>query len=311
MEVEKVLDAKMDHVKSEKVISAVKIGSDIRYYLSGFMRKQGYVEVPPVIISPLTDPLNHPVFDPVIDYYGEKYSLTKSMIFHKQIMVQSFGSIFTFSPNIRMEEAERSSTGRHLSEFTQLDVEKRGASRDEIMSMVEEMITGLFDYIKHEDSELLSRLGRDLHIPGKPFERIKYLDAERQYGKNFESILSKKKTEPFWIIDIPLHQREFYDRESDIDSEILVDMDLVYPEGFGEAISGGEREYKLEKIKERIHKKDQTEDQFRWFIEFAKRGLEPSAGFGIGIERLTRYVCGFKRIEDTHPFPKVPGEFSL
>ena len=90
MEVGKVLDAKLDHVKSEKVIAAVKIGSDIRYYLGKFMREQGYLEVPPVIISPLTDPLNHPVFDPVIDYYGEKYSLTKSMIFHKQIMVQSF-----------------------------------------------------------------------------------------------------------------------------------------------------------------------------------------------------------------------------
>ncbi|WP_393971929.1 asparagine synthetase A [Oxyplasma meridianum] len=311
MEIEKVLDAKMDHVKSDKVIAAVKIGSDLRYYLGKFMREQGYVEVPPVIISPLTDPLNHPVFDPVINYYGEKYSLTKSMIFHKQIMVQSFGSIFTFSPNIRIEEAERSSTGRHLSEFTQLDVEKRGATRDEIMSMVEEMITGLFRYIREKDSELLSKLGRNLQVPSKPFERIKFLDAEKQYGKDFETVLSKKKTEPFWIVDIPLQQREFYDRESDTDPEILVDMDLVYPEGFGEAISGGEREFKLDKIKERISKKGQTEEQFKWFVEFARRGLEPSAGFGIGIERLTRFICGFKRIEDTHPFPKVPGEFSL
>ncbi len=44
------------------------------------------------------------------------------------------------------------------------------------------------------------------------------------------------------------------------------------------------------------------------YIEFARRGLPPSAGFGIGIERLVRYICGFKRIDDVHPFPKVPGE---
>ena len=38
-----------------------------------------------------------------------------------------------------------------------------------------------------------------------------------------------------------------------------------------------------------------------------KLGIPPSAGFGIGVERFTRYICGLKNIWDAVPFPKVPG----
>ena len=88
-------------------------------------------------------------------------------------------------------------------------------------------------------------------------------------------------------------------------------MDLMYPEGFNEAISGGEREYEIERIKERVLAKGQTFEQFKWFLDYAEEGLQLSSGFGIGIERLVRYICGFKRIEDVHPFPKTPGKFSI
>ena len=55
---------------------------------------------------------------------------------------------------------------------------------------------------------------------------------------------------------------------------ILRDMDLIWPEGFEEASSGGEREYELSQILERIQKKGQTEEQFKWFIELAKQGIK-------------------------------------
>ena len=42
------------------------------------------------------------------------------------------------------------------------------------------------------------------------------------------------------IVDIPLQEREFYDREKDEEEGVLMDMDLIYPHGYGEAISGGE-----------------------------------------------------------------------
>lgn len=306
-----LVDSLQQHLEDKKVQKAIEVQSDIRAYLGEFFRKHGFIEVPPVIISPITDPLNHPVLDPSIDYYGMKYGLTKSMIFHKQILAKELGSIFTFSPNIRLETPEKEKTGRHLSEFTQIDVEKRGASREEMMGLVEDLMVGLTQHMNRERASDLKFLGRKLNVPSRPFRKFRFLDAEKEYGKDFESILSGKMKDPFWIIDIPLENREFYDRESDSEPGILEDMDLIYPEGFGEGLSGGEREFLEERIRERIKRKGQSEEQFKWILAYSTKGLAPSAGFGIGIERLTRYICGLQRIEDTHPFPKIPGKLSL
>ena len=85
-------------------------------------------------------------------------------------------------------------------------------------------------------------------------------------------------------------------------------MDLIYPEGYGEALSGGEREYEFKRIKTRLHQKGQTLEQFKDYISLVKQGLPPSAGFGIGIERLTRFICGLQTIEEASLFPKIPGK---
>ncbi len=46
---------------------------------------------------------------------------------------------------------------------------------------------------------------------------------------------------------------------------------------------------------------------YGWYLEMLREGVPPSAGFGIGVERLTRYVSGLENIWDAVPFPKVPG----
>ncbi|HLH85546.1 MAG TPA: asparagine synthetase A [Thermoplasmataceae archaeon] len=300
-----------EHLSNTKLETALKIHSHVRLMASEFLQERGFLEVPPVIFSTVTDPLNHPVYDPSFEYDGTRYALTKSMIFHKQMLVKRFPKIYTFSPNVRLELPEKASTGRHLLEFTQLDLEVRGARREDVMDLGEDLLISILRSVKKTFSDELKQIGRDLRIPEKPFKRIRYLDAESEYGSEFESALSRKERSPFWIIDIPLDKREFYDLEKAEEPGILRDMDLIYPEGYQEALSGGEREYDLSRIKERIRKKNQTEDQFRWFLEFAKMGLDPSAGFGIGIERLVRYICGYSRIELVHPFPKVPGKVSI
>jgi aspartate-ammonia ligase (EC 6.3.1.1) len=143
-----------------------------------------------------------------------KYGLTKSMIFHKQILAKELGSIFTFSPNIRLETPEKEKTGRHLSEFTQIDVERRNASREDMMSLVEDLMVGLTRHVRESRAEDLKFLGRELKVPRKPFRVFRFLDAEKEYGKDFEAVLSSEMKDPFWIIDIPLENREFYDMET-------------------------------------------------------------------------------------------------
>ncbi|MCL4407845.1 MAG: hypothetical protein M1521_04335 [Thermotogae bacterium] len=58
----------------------LEISSEIMSESGQFLRKSGFIEILPVIISPITDPLNHSVFDASIDYYNGQYALTKSML---------------------------------------------------------------------------------------------------------------------------------------------------------------------------------------------------------------------------------------
>lgn len=144
--------------------------------------------------------------------------------------------------------------------------------------------------------------------PNERVPEVKYLDAYDQYGKDFETILSKSFTEPFWLIDIPIWEREFYDRLSD-DGKTLVDMDLILPLGFGEALSGGEREWEYRRIVKRMEFKGSDPKELSWYMEIAEDGnLVPTAGCGFGVERLTRYLCSLDHVAKTRLFPKVPGQ---
>ena len=78
------------------------------------------------------------------------------------------------------------------------------------------------------------------------------------------------------------------------------------PEGYGEVISGGEREHEYTRVKSLLDRDGITED-YAWYLDMLKEGIPPSAGFGLGIERLTRYVCGLDHIWEGSPFPKLPG----
>ncbi len=300
-----------EHLSSVFLRKALKIHSDTRKYMGDFLKEErGFIEIPPVIISAITDPLNHPTTKSQVEVYGYKYELTKSMIFHKQIALHTLDKIFAFSPNIRLEPEERKRTGRHLIEFTQIDVEQKGATREDVMNLAEDLVIYTISKLLEEDSDIIKNLNRKLTVPKKPFKKITYAKAFEKYGKDFETKLSEEAEEPFWLIDIPIMDREFYDREDPKRPGTLLDMDLIYPEGFGEASSGGEREYEIDQIYRRIAKKGQTPEQFKWYIEFAKEySLVPSAGFGIGIERFVRFITGAKNVKDVTLFPKAPGEY--
>lgn len=294
---------------AKKLKSGMIVNTVARGAMKQFLDSRGFVEINPVIISPISDPLNHPVDDPIVNYYGHEYGLTKSMIFHKQLALNYFDRIYSFSPNIRLEPLERSNTGRHLAEFTQLDLEVRNKKREYVMELAEGMINHAIEKVKKNvDPTLVNPL---LEKYPHPFKRVKYFSAFEKYGHEFEKELSIKAKEPFWIIDIPLEEREFYDKEKEDEPGILRDMDLIYPYGFGEAISGGEREHEFDKILKRIQKKGQKVEQFSLLLEASKKGIYPSAGFGIGIERFVRFLTGVEEVSEVTLFPKKIGKFVL
>jgi asparaginyl-tRNA synthetase len=305
------IDEYLGLLRSEKLKKAVSIQSEIIHFSRSFLKEKGFVEILPVIISPITDPLADYRIRGEIECYGFKYQITKSMIFHKQISLLSLARIFSFSPNVRIEPASRQTSGKHLIEFVQLDIEMKEATREKAMNLGEELLINILENIKATCRSELEFFQRDLKIPESPFRKTSYQEAVRTYGSDYEPELSKNASGPTRLVDFPIENREFYDREDPERRGILVDMDLIYPEGYGEALSGGEREYQSEKIKKRIEQKGIDIKAYEIYLQFAERGLFPSAGFGIGVERLTRYICGVQRIEETRLFAKLPGILGL
>jgi asparaginyl-tRNA synthetase len=288
-------------------LNVLRVKSEITRSASHFLRENDFIEILPVILSPVTDPLRHETFGALIDYYGRPYKLTKSMILHKQAALRIAPRIFCFSPNVRLEPPARADCGRYLAEFVQLDLEIREATRDEIIGVGEGLLSSVVQHVKRHCRKELHELERDLKTPRPPFPRIPYQDVERRFGTSYDELLSRSLEQPTWIIDFPKHVREFYDREDPTRPGTLLDMDLVYPEGYAEALSGGERESTLERVLTRLSETGDDPKEFATYIEIVRAGIPPSAGFGIGIERLTRYVCGLARIEEARLYAKIPG----
>ena len=175
------------------------------------------------------------------------------------------------------------------------------------MEIGEGLFVAILQGVRQNCVRELDALDRTLAIPKTPFEQITYQDAQQRFGKAFDDALSKFLSEPTWVIDFPREVREFYDREDPARPGTLLDMDLVYPEGYGEALSGGEREHTLSRVLRRFEQDELDQQRFQKYLTTVEEGIPPSAGFGIGIERLTRYICGLDSVKDARLFAKLPG----
>ena len=295
------------------------LGSAIREYLN----REGFVELLPPIIGPVSDPGIRGAKQATINFYGREYKVMSSAIMYKQMMAASLGRIYFFSPNVRLEPLETAVTGRHLVEFVQVDIEEAGATYREAMARAEALLAHVSDFARDRLADDLAAFPRNLNGSKTPFRRMSYDEAlkllaaqgrEIPYGVEIpwehEEFLSSQVPEPFFIHDYPRGSRGFYDREDPDHPGILRDFDLLYPEGYGEAVSGAEREYEYARVVARLRETGENPSKYEWYLDMLREGIPPSAGFGIGIERLTRYICGLKAVWEARPYPKVAGVFS-
>ena len=265
----------------------------------------------PVIFSKSTDPLWPDPGSSIdkrieVEIYGKNVRTTLSMIVHKMIACSlAYTKLFTLSPNVRIERTERANSGIHAYEFTQLDFEVRNATSKEIRSLVEKTICGLISNLKRHMYKELIHLERydSLKVPEAPFRIYDRKELESKYGRNWEAQLMLETCNPLWVINIP---REFYDFE-DFGKGIWDNYDLLLPK-YGEALSGSRREWEYIKIVRKMERDNVGKENYELLLKLARQGrLKPSAGAGIGIERLVSWLVGAKHIGETQPFPKIPG----
>ena len=97
--------------------------------------------------------------------------------------------------------------------------------------------------------------------------------------------------------------RSFYMRQND-DGKTVRAMDVLVPR-IGEIIGGSEREYRYDKLVENMTMKGLDPAAYWWYLDLRRFGSAPHSGFGLGFERLMRYVTGIENIRDVIPFPRA------
>lgn len=298
----------LSHIGTKKMGQILRIQSAALKAIHDYMYEKGVVQAMPVILSPMTDPLNHPHFDAMVEYYGQKLQLTKSMIIQKQLSLFNGGidKVYFMSPNVRLEQAGLRDTGRHLFEFTQVDIELKEKSKKDFMQLVDGMIAHIYRFVMDECHDELEGLGRNLKVPELPLKVYESEDLRDKHGEDFERIASEEAKDPFWITNF---RREFYDREDKGRRGYFHNYDVFWPDGYGEALSGGEREFEYEEIVRKMKERNTDMDAFASYLSVCKRGLIPrTVGGGLGVERMVRFLTGQKHIRQVTMFPRVPGE---
>lgn len=313
-----------EHLTSPVTRSVLTIQYRMLTAVREFLRERGFTELLPPIIGPVTDPGARGAKQIDVDYYGHRYKLMTSVILYKQASLTVFDKIFCIAPNVRLEPLETASTSRHLAEFHQIDVEVANASRDEIMQLVEDLVSHAIRHVAAEAPEELAWLSRDARVltgpMSEPFGRRGHAEAvadlhsmghsqspDAEIDWVGEAILSRESRRPFFITDYPKGSRGFYDKESREQPGVLRNFDLIAPEGYGELCSGSERENDYATIIGRIRETGENPAKYGWYLQMLRDGIPGSAGFGIGVERLTRYVAGLHSVWQASAYPKVPG----
>lgn len=288
-----------------------RVSTETLRYLTSAFASEGFEWLLPVVLSKSTDPLWP---DPgasiekrvEAEIYGETVRTTLSMIIHKLVACSTaYPKLFVLSPNVRIEKRERKSTGWHAYEFTQLDFEIRDAGFEDVKRLVEDTVVGLIGHLKEKAKGELVSLGHyaDLAPPGRPFRAYDRETLIGKYGEDWERSLPHDINEPVWVTNIP---REFYDFQ-DLSSLRWDNYDLVVP-GCGEVLSGARREWEHEKIRAKMERDGIRRENYTLLLKLAKeRRLKPSAGAGMGVERLLSWVVRAKHLGEVQPFPKVPG----
>jgi asparaginyl-tRNA synthetase len=290
---------------SKKII--LKVQTKVLNIMASELVRKGFEWVLPVMLAKSTDPLWP---DPgasiekrvEFDIYDEPVRTMQSMIIHKLVLASlGTGRFFIISPNIRIESRKRAKTGWHLYEFTQLETEICGGKMQDVFGVYEDLIVATAKAVKDDVSEIRET---ELCVPKTPFKVYPRKELEGKFGQEWEQIAPETISEPFWMTDIP---REFYDYQDEA-TGAWRNYDLFLPEGYGEVISGAEREHEFAKIVKKLDRDGVKKDDFAFLLSLAEDGkLKPSAGAGLGIERFIAYLCGATHVAQVQPFPRVPG----
>jgi asparaginyl-tRNA synthetase len=323
---ELLLDKRHLAMRMRKMIAIAKIRATVLEYARRWFVENSWMEVTaPVIVKGAVEG-GSTLFN--LKYFDEEAYLSQSAQLYLEAMIFSLGPVWSLTPSFR---AERSRTVRHLAEFSHLEAEAPWVTLEDLLKVQEQLVSYVIQNTVRERVEELTYLRRDtveLKNIEPPFERLSYEKAieilrstglmitqedgskrEIQIGDDLniesERELTKNMTKPIFVVGYPLTIKPFYVKENPHHSGSGLAADMLAPKGFGEITSGGLREDDILSISERIKKEGLDPAAYDWYLDLRNYGSVPHGGFGLGIERLMRWITNVGDIKETVPFPRT------
>lgn len=304
------------YIRNPKIAAILKFRHMLMRSMHNWFDSQDFIEMTAPVLTPL------PLYDDDtaldLHVHDDHVYLTQCVGFYLESAVHSFERLYNMGPSFRGEEGR---SKRHLMEYWHVKAEVAWVDREDLMRMVEELISYTTGAMETQAADLCQTLEVDLCLHGlqTPFPRITYTEAvERlkqlgfdfEFGKSLgskeEAALSKQFVSPFWIVGLPRSVEPFPYVIDPNDDRLTMTADLIASGGYGELLGVAEKIHDLDELDERMKEKGKFGDErYNWLRDLRQYGSVPHGGFGMGLERYIRWLLDIPHVRDTMPFPRI------
>jgi lysyl-tRNA synthetase class 2 len=316
-------------------VSRSKIISEIRR----FFENKDFLEVETPMLHPIAGGANA---RPFITHHNaldvERYLRIAPELYLKRLIVGGFDSVFEINRNFRNEGMDLT----HNPEFTMLEYYWAYHRYEDLMKLTEELFDYLFTKLNLDKQLEYGDLTIDFSTP---FKKIGYLDSIIEIGnvpqeivnsreeiikflnqnniefnresslgylqaELFDNFVEDKLINPTFITEFPIDISPLA-RRSDENPEIADRFELFIA---GTEVSNGFSELndpvdQYERFKKQLEAKangdDEAHEMDKDYIQALMYGMPPTAGQGIGIDRLIMLLTNQVSIRDVLLFPAM------
>ncbi|MBU1668489.1 lysine--tRNA ligase [bacterium] len=339
---QRYLDMIMDAKVKERFVLRSKIVSSIRR----FFEEKGFLEVETPMMHPIPGGANAKPFVTHHNALGvDRFLRIAPELYLKKLIVGGMDAVFEINRNFRNEGIDAT----HNPEFTSIEFYWAYKTYIELMEVTEELFDYLFDNLNLEkklpygDIEInfttpfakVSWVDSIVNIGGVPREiatdkdkAIAYLkERNLKVDKNwslgyvqaelFDEFVEAKLIDPTYITDYPVDISPLA-RRSDENPEVTERFELFMA---GKEIANGFSELndpidQYERFMGQVDAKEVTGDDEAMhmdtdFVKALSYGMTPTAGEGIGIDRLVMMLTNQHTIRDVLLFPAMRPETAV
>ena len=303
------LNARALDLRSTKTASIFRLRAAVLSSLRSSLARLGFTEIttPKIIGSASEGGAN--LFS--LEYFGRTAYLAQSPQLYKEQMTMGMGSVYEIANFYR---AEKSHTGRHLSEFTSVDIEAAFMDDEDVMGVLEDLVATAC-------ADVSGSVEGGIGAPSRPFERVTYaqaVDELRAAGHDISHgddlldshlrVIGEAHPGFYFLTGWPTALKPFYIMPRGDDPATSHSFDLQH--GHLELSSGGTRLHDPDVLRERLREQGLDPAGFGPHLESFAGGMPPHSGGGMGLDRLVALAAGLDNVREAVLYPRDPDRLS-